>query len=383
MLIQIHILQNYAPANLNRDDTGAPKDAVFGGVRRGRISSQCLKRSIRRSAAFKEAFEAEDLLGVRTKMLSKLIADELEALGIEEDVCKAILGRIPEIGRESRKPSEEAEAGGGEEAAAEETELGASKQLIFIGKDELRPMAEKLVQQCRETGVKDFANPKKTKIADITKALGNSAPRSVDIALFGRMTTSAAFQNVEAAAQVAHAISTNRLEQEFDYYTAVDDLSGESGAGMIGDVEFNSSTYYKYMNIHWDGLLKNLGGNLAVAEKAVLALVEAAAFAQPSGKQNTFAAYNLPDLLLVEVSQKNLPVSYANAFIKPARASGERSVMDDSAAKLADYMKRVSDGFNLDSRRAFLALNPYELPDGQLQASLADLKQWVARELAG
>jgi CRISPR system Cascade subunit CasC len=383
MLIQIHILQNYAPANLNRDDTGAPKDAVFGGVRRGRISSQCLKRSMRRSVAFKEAFEADDLLGVRTKLLPRLIAGELEAMGVEEEIRKTILSRIPEIGRESQKRVGEAENEGEGSSEAEEAELGANKQLIFIGKDELRPMAEKLVLQCRTAGVKDFANPKKVKIADITKALGSSTPRSVDIALFGRMTTSAAFQNVEAAAQVAHAISTNRLEQEFDYYTAVDDLSGESGAGMIGDVEFNSSTYYKYLNVHWDGLVKNLGGDREIAQKAVLALVEAAALAQPSGKQNTFAAFNLPDLILVEVCEKNLPVSYANAFIKPARASGERSVMDDSAAKLAEYLGRVSEKFNLDSRRAYLTLSSYELPDSQAKASLAELKQWVANEIAG
>lgn len=382
MLIQIHILQNYAPANLNRDDTGAPKDAFFGGFRRGRISSQCLKRSIRRSDVFKEAFESGDLLGVRTKLLASLIAKELEALGVEDEVRKAILTRIPEIGRESRKNAEESGETEGEVAGEESVET-ANKQLIFIGKGELRPMAEKLVQQCRAAGVKDFANPKKIKIADITKALGSSVPRSVDISLFGRMTTSSAFQNVEAAAQVAHAISTNRLDQEFDYYTAVDDLSGESGAGMIGDVEFNSSTYYKYLNVHWDGLLENLGGDRAAAEQAVTALVEAAATAQPSGKQNTFAAYNLPDLVLVEVSDKNLPVSYANAFVKPARASGDRSLMDDSVSKLADYMSRVSNTFNLKFQRALIALSPYDLPDSQALNSLADLKDWLHGQLAG
>ena len=119
--------------------------------------------------------------------------------------------------------------------------------------------------------------------------------------MFGRMTTSEAFEDVQAAVQVAHALSTNALAQEFDYYTAVDDLSGESGAGMIGDVEFNSSTYYKYLNVHWEQLVKNLGGDAAVARQAVLALLEAAATAQPTGKQNSFAAHSLPDLVLVEV----------------------------------------------------------------------------------
>jgi len=42
-IVEIHVLQNFAPSNLNRDDTGAPKDALFGGTRRARISSQCAK----------------------------------------------------------------------------------------------------------------------------------------------------------------------------------------------------------------------------------------------------------------------------------------------------------------------------------------------------
>ena len=73
---------------------------------------------------------------------------------------------------------------------------------------------------------------------------------------------------------------------------------------MIGDVEYNSSTYYKYLNVHWEQLLRNLGGDTEMARRAALALLEAAATAQPSGKQNTFAAHNLPDLVLVEVRDR-------------------------------------------------------------------------------
>src|SRR5512136_2563968 len=107
MLIQFHILQNYAPANLNRDDTGAPKDAVFGGVRRGRISSQCLKRSMRRSAAFVEAFEKDGLLGLRTKQLPEQISAELKALGAETEAIQAIVAQVPQIGHKSKGKEEE------------------------------------------------------------------------------------------------------------------------------------------------------------------------------------------------------------------------------------------------------------------------------------
>jgi len=379
MLIQFHILQNYAPSNLNRDDTGAPKDAMFGGYRRGRISSQCLKRSIRRSEAFKEAFEKDELLGYRTRQLPDLLRKELVALDVDPEDIDAILRPVAKFGRESGKKSaeEDGEEDGGKEAEVET----AVKQLIFVGRNELRPMAEKLLALYKKMGKKWV----KLASRDITKELGASAPRSVDIAMFGRMTTSAAFEDVQAAVQVAHAISTNAIAQEFDYYTAMDDLKPDSepGADMIGDVEFNSSTYYKYFNIHWEGLKTNLGGDAKVARKAVLALLEAAATAQPSGKQNTFAAQNLPDLILVEVSQKNLPVNYVNAFLKPASKYGETSLMDDSVAKMADYMGRVGKTFAIETKRAFAATQKYEFPNANAQESLPALQKWLAAQIAG
>jgi CRISPR system Cascade subunit CasC len=371
MLIQIHLLQNYAPANLNRDDTGSPKDAMFGGYRRGRISSQCLKRSIRKSAAFSEAFEADGLLGIRTKQLPDLIQKELEAMGVEAETIQAIVARVPDIGHKARGRAESEEESDSDQAEVET----ATKQLIFIGKNELRPLAEKLLALYNENG------PKKWPKVELEKSLEGSLPRSVDIAMFGRMTTSEAFENVAASVQVAHALSTNALTQEFDYYTAVDDLSGESGASMIGDIEFNSSTYYKYLNVHWEQLVENLGGDVAVAQQAVLALIEAAATAQPSGKQNSFAAHSLPDLVLIEVRDKNLPVSYANAFLKPARPSGDQSLMDASVGKLADYVTRVTQTFGLAGPRALIAVQEYALPGAEALPSLSDLRQWLSAQL--
>jgi CRISPR system Cascade subunit CasC len=363
MLIQIHMLQNYAPSNLNRDDTGSPKNAYFGEVLRGRISSQCLKRSIRLSETFEKAFRDSGLLAVRTKRLPGLVREELKAMGVDDSTVEAIVVRVPEIGSESGRDRGKAE---------EDAEL-ETRQLIFVGQNEVRPLAEKLLALYHGYGEKKW---EETKIADITKELGKSLPLSVDVAMFGRMTTSDAFQDVQAAVQVAHALSANALTQEFDYFTAVDDISGESGAGMIGDVEYNSSTYYKYINAHWEQLCQNLGG-------AVLALLEAAATAQPSGKQNTFAAHNLPDLILVELREKNLPVSYANAFLKPAQNSHHQTVMADAIAKLSDYMARIGRTYNLDDidQRGMTAVQDCTLPGAELLPSLADLKGWLAARL--
>lgn len=379
MLIQIHLLQNYAPSNLNRDDTGSPKDAIFGSLRRGRISSQCLKRSMRKSSTFEEAFKAQGLLGMRTKRLPTLVGDELKGMQVDEDTIQAIVARLPEFGRESTKKNAEEEASE-EEGAQDTSEVEVeTKQLIFIAPNEIHPLAESLLRVYRSYKTKD--SWPKAKIGDITKALEIDPPKSVDIAMFGRMTTSGAFEDVQAAVQVAHALSTNALTQEFDYYTAVDDLSGESGAGMIGDVEFNSSTYYKYLNVHWEQLVQNLGGDRQVARQAVLALLEAAATAQPSGKQNSFAAHSLPDLVLVEVGERNLPVSLVNAFVKPARASADKSLMDVSAEKLASYLEHARQVYGLDTKLAFVALEDYQVPSAQAQSTWADLKSWLATQL--
>lgn len=373
MLIQFHILQNYAPSNLNRDDTGAPKDAVFGGVRRGRISSQCIKRSIRRSTAFAENFSQDDLLGIRTRKLPFLIKEELKRQGVDEPDLSLIVDKLSGVGRKIEKKNQdvEGEIEGDAEVAEKEDMV---KQLMFLGKNEIRPMASALLETYKKMGAKEWG---KADIEKITKGLKTSLPRSVDIAMFGRMTTSDAFEDVSAAVQVAHAISTNALNQEFDYFTAVDDLADEPGAGMIGDIEFNSSTYYKYVNVHWEELLVNLGGDMAVAEQGVLALLDAVVKAHPTGKQNTFAAFNLPDLVLVEVTDANLPVSYANAFLKPAKASHDATLMQNSIAQLEKYIEKVAAAYNLHPKRACLNLDGEDFPMSERVKSLDELKNWL------
>ena len=194
--------------------------------------------------------------------------------------------------------------------------------------------------------------------------------------MFGRMTTSAAFSDVQAAVQVAHALSTHRLEQEFDYYTAVDDISGETGAGFIGDTAFNSATYYKYFSVHWEGLVQNLG-DTAIAGRGVAALIRAAALAQPSGKQNSFAAHNLPDLVLVEVRERNVPISYANAFLKPVRATREQSLMDRSVAELGNYLERVAAAYGLPSQRAYFTTTEVTVPAATRVSGLSQLIEWL------
>jgi CRISPR system Cascade subunit CasC len=377
MLIQVHILQNYAPSNLNRDDNGSPKAAMFGGFNRGRISSQCLKRSVRRSTFFEEAFEEHELLGKRTRDLPKLIDDELKKMKAADDAREAIVARVPEIGQSS-------------EAAAktkDDDDKLKTRQLIFLDMKEIPFLAEKLLAVYQKHGHKKWTDPDtkaRLSIGDITKELGESIPLSVDIAMFGRMTTSGFFKDVQASVQVAHTLTTHSVDPEFDYFTAVDDLQPEEeiGASMIGDVEFNSATHYKYFNVQWEELVKNLKGEVDIARQAVLVLLEAAAFAQPTGKQNTFAAHNLPDVILVEVSQKNLPVSYANAFLKPVGKPFQVSLMDLSVQQFNSYRKRLRKAYGLNGQHAYMAVDSEHLIEEALaKESISELQDWLTQQL--
>lgn len=370
MLIQIHMLQNYAPSNLNRDDTGAPKTAMFGGHRRGRISSQCIKRSIRTSPAFAERFSADNLLAVRTKRLPMLVDSALREMEVENDVREDIVERIPEIGRKASKS--------GPSVASQN--IGETRQLIFVGSEEARKLARALHKMYKETGPSRW---KELSIDVITKAIEPALPMSVDIAMFGRMTTTTAFQDVSAAVQVAHALSVHKNVTELDFYTAVDDLAfnrAEGVAGMIGEVEFNSCTYYKYLNIHWEQLVDNLRGDREVALRAVTSLIEAASISHPSGKQNGFAAPNLPDFVMIDVGRRNIPVSYANAFLTPVPSRSD-SMIDTAIDMLDKYATTIRETYGLKTRSAYFSLSTTTTVAAHDAGGLVGLQNWVVEQV--
>ena len=359
MLIEFHLLQNHAPSNLNRDDSGSPKDCIFGAVRRARISSQCLKRSIRLSPLFAQEMEGIDL-GLRTRMLPQKVKEILIAHGIEEGLAKAAAAKATGFGNKDGK----------------EQKNGRTAQMMFLSRQDIETVAELLYTRANTAASAEELAKLNAKDLQSEAILKGWRPITPDIALFGRMITSEAFKDVEAAVQVAHAISTHRMDHEFDYFTAVDDLLGEgededeTGAGMIGDVEFNSACYYKYFSLDYEAFVRNLAGpapeekagkqekaayedSLAeaktVAARTVPAFLRAAVFTTPSGKQNTFAAHQLPDAVLVEVRPYQTPVSYANAFVKPAQARGNVDLVEDSLHKLAEHVELLNRKFSLQA----------------------------------
>ncbi len=385
-LIAIHMLQNHAPSNLNRDDNGDPKDALFGGVRRARISSQSLKRSIRWSDTFRSYFtDMPALLAERTQLLPELVRERVAGLDLADEVKTAVVQAAARLGKGDSRPVADA----GDESAEDgkkarrgkkgDIEIAAAQrvknaQLIFLTSREVDQLAERLVALLRAQGVEAFNALGGDKLV---AAIGEYEPHAVDIAMFGRMTTSSPFKNIDAAVQVAHALSTHAVEQEFDFYTAVDDISGETGAGFIGETSFNSATYYKYISVDWDGLVANLQGDRASAATTVRALIHAALLAIPSGKQNSFAAHNLPDLVLVEARDQKIALSYANAFVKPVRATSQHSLVEASAEVLGEYIPRINGMYGLRAERAFLSTVSFSLDGARHCATLDELLGWL------
>ena len=352
MLYEIHMLKNYPPTNLNRDDTGAPKTCLFGGVMRGRVSSQCLKRSWRTSPSFRAEIGDENL-GIRTRKLPVLVAEKLIAMGVSQEFADAIQPRLTGIGNKEGKETKDG---------------NTTAQVIFYAKEDITAVAEtvkELLDKCKS--VKDV---QKLKAKDIQAAVSGAdvRPVTLDIALFGRMVTSDAFRDVEASMQVAHAISTNKVSVESDYFTAMDDmLSGSSmdelGAAMIGDVDFNASCYYVYASVDTDALAENLkyADNAdEIVRKAIPALLRAMAFTDPSGKQNSFAGHVLPSVVMVECKEKKIPTSMVNAFVEPVGKGGD--LVKCSAEKLADEVDMTARNFGLEVKeRLWFCVDKYDV----------------------
>ena len=219
--------------------------------------------------------------------------------------------------------------------------------------------------------IKAFQDIKKD---ELMKHFDDAKTRSItlDIAMFGRMVTSSALRNVEAAVQVAHAISTHEVKQESDYYTAVDDLlaeNEESGASMIGDIDFNACCYYHYASINTDLLHENLKGECNDLDNTLLpALIRIMAYTNPSGKQNSFAGHILPSLICVEIKEDKIPVSYANAYATPIYAR-KNSVVEKSVSNLRDEINKIDRAFGLKTKRLWFSPDNYEGPEKAIKCN--------------
>ena len=362
MFVQIHMLQSLPPGNLNRDDTGQPKKCVFGGVTRGRISSQCLKRNIRRSEYFADYLDGASL---RSMHLPGLLTEQLQnQQGFDEAEGAILAEAMNKKFKSEKKISNPETEQDGEDGSTPDNGKLLTKQLVFF----TRAFVDALAEMVRQQRTPDAVKTKKAKKEFYTKFFDEqqdviieaSAKLTPDIALFGRMTTSDLLVDVEAVCQVAHAISTHETVIEGDYFTAMDDLAEGPGAAFLGSGDtvtfFDSAVYYKYMNVDVAALRDkdHLTDAFSVEDAAELVstFLRAAACKNPTGKQNSYAAHGLPEYILVELSETKQPISYANAFLEPVDGGNQ---ITRSAEALNTYIASITKAYApADTKRVVL-----------------------------
>lgn len=300
--LQLHLLTAYPPSNLNRDDTGRPKTARFGGTERLRISSQSLKRAYRTSDIF--ADRIGDHIGTRTKRMGEQVFQRLTDAGWAEDKAvaqaRALAGQFGEL-----------------EGEKDKDRRLFTRQLAHLSPEEITALDALVDRLIAGEQLDD----------DALKVLTRDH-KAADIAMFGRMLAADPLYNRDAAVQVAHAITTNRVVVEDDYFTAVDELNKgdeDRGAGHVGEAEFGAGVFYLYICVDQDLLNRNLDGDESLAKASRVALAEAAATVAPRGKQASFASRAHASYVLAERGDRQ-PRSLAAAFLDAVPAGDQAAL---------------------------------------------------------
>lgn len=303
--LDVHAIQTVPPSNINRDDTGSPKTAQYGGVTRARVSSQSWKKAIRQY--FLEHGDLNNV-GIRSLEIVRYLAEKIESIDGALNHEKAM-----ELAEKTLKV-----------AGVSTTKDKKVKALFFMSSKQ----AEKIAQAAID-GDKNKA--------ELQELLKNDP--AIDIALFGRMVADDPKLNEDASSQVAHAISTHEVQTEFDFFTATDDFSSadDAGAGMLGTIEYNSSTLYRYANVALHELYRQIGDQTSTV-KALRLFVEAFVKSMPTGKINTFANQTIPQALLVCL-RGDRPINLVTAFERPIRSS--EGYVKESIAQLKNEYESI------------------------------------------
>lgn len=357
--INFHVLISHSPSCLNRDDMNMQKSAVFGGKRRVRISSQSLKRTMRKSDYYKQNLGEAS---IRTKKLSDLKDMLVKRLSDRFD-SDLVLKALTAIA--------------GKDVNAE----------VAVEGDAVAPWAvEEVAWFCEQVKKHGHDEKKLAKLLkEETDAMRKALSAGIDIALSGRMATSGLMSElgkIDGALAVAHAITTHAVDADIDWFTAVDDLQ-VMGSGHLDTQEFSSGVFYRYASLNLAQLQENLGN--ATREKALeiaAHVLHMLATEVPSAKQQSFAAHNLADLAMVSFS--DIPISLANAFEEPVKAASSGGFLKPSIKEFHKYWKNVHDGYGLNDRCAEFVLGVEEASsDLKPVKSLEDLKSWVRRNGEG
>jgi CRISPR system Cascade subunit CasC len=363
--IALHILQPFPATCLNRDDVGAPKNLIFGGATRARVSSQCWKRQIRllaRLKAFTDAYG--NFSGERTLRAAEDLAKILAGAKVEEAeslakfVCDSFLSsKVLETTEDSPDGIDEEEA---------EVATGQTSTLLYFSPGELAAIAQavsgldaavrgtalKVAPKGDKKAAKEIQKNQKTIRDAASKAVkGFTRSDAADIAIFGRMVANDSSLTIEGAGLFAHAFSTHKCDNDLDFWTAVDDRKGdEPGAANMGHAEFNAACYYRYIALNLD-LLADSNHLQAVGKEGrqqiARTFLRATLLAVPTAKQNSMNGHSLPEFALGLVSTGQ-PFQLANAFEKPVQAKGE-GWLQPSVEALERHFGKLKTVFSLEA----------------------------------
>ena len=354
----LHALQTLPPSNINRDDLGTPKTAVYGGVPRARVSSQSWKRAMRTHFTTAGLIPAQDL-AVRTRHGISLLAAALrtlrpglgdqEAAAIAEEVLIAATGASPDTA--ARRP---------------DTDTPATREILFLGRRQVDRLAHLAAD-----GADDITAYLKTKAHVTALKQAVTSKDAVDIALFGRMVAADQDLSLDAAVQVAHALAVHRTTVETDYFTAVDDFTSDSGASMIGRGEFVAPTLYRHAVLTGPDLAANLTdyADAMTLEQVTAAFIRAFTEAVPAGKINAHAHTTRPTALIATVT--GTPFNHVGAFETPV-ATTEGGHLPEAAARLAEHITATETAYGDPDARSWL-LTTQSQATGPLNATAAPL----------
>lgn len=353
LFVDLHVIQTVPPSCINRDDTGSPKTAIYGGTTRARVSSQAWKHAMREYFQQEMKISEEDL-AIRTKYVRGKIADEIQKLNsaLPREVCENLAGTV--LGKGAAKNKDKKNEKKQEESYNQER----LETLFFISWKQVKALAELAVNSVDESGTLGKKEEKVLK-EEAEKALFENA--SFETVLFGRMVATNSSLNYDAAAQVAHSISTHAVHNEYDYFTAVDDFQTDdsTGAGHLGTVEFNSSTLYRYATINVSELKSFFGSYV----KPVIAFAKAFIYSMPTGKQNTFANRTVPDAVYITI-REDQPVNFSGAFEEAV--VGRNGYSKPSVERFVAYAKK--------SYQNFVGVPRYALGTGEGMVALCSTK---------
>lgn len=363
--LELHILQSVPVTCLNRDDLGSPKTAFFGGVQRARVSSQSWKRAIREYANEINPF----FKGKRTRLIIEPLFERIKNIENSEQNASKWVNEIADY-----------------LASVDTKDAFKVKTMFFTSQAELDFLAHEYVSICREKGdiakdSKDYKKKVKKRMEAIIKKCDASFFKdAADISLFGRMVANDHSMKIEGATMFNHPISTHKVDNELDFFTAVDEWQkgDDSGAGMTGTLEFNASVYYRFAALNLDMLADENHLNCMTVDerkKVVEAFVKATIEAVPgmgssdSGRKHSMNGYTRPSYVLGIVREKGHPIQLVNAFEMPIWTPAGKSIMAASIEAIKKEEETMNKTWKLDKHQ----LARVVIPDKDIEQFIGEL----------